>query len=264
MTTVSYQLSNSIATITLSRPETLNSMTDELMMELTECFSRVEGDENVRVVVLTGEGRGFCAGADLGAVDRGDTDGADRDSMAEIFNPTMRAIASCPVPTVARINGPAAGGGLGLAMSCDISIASRSAFFVSTFTPRLGIVPDLGTSWHLPNRAGAARARGIAMLGDRLSADQAADWGLIWKAVDDADLDTAVKEVTDVLKLSSPDAIVRTRNALLAAEHNTLAEQLAVEHHHQSVLIPANMLEGAAAFMAGREPIFSPRRTEEA
>jgi 2-(1,2-epoxy-1,2-dihydrophenyl)acetyl-CoA isomerase len=263
MSSVNYELNDAVATVTLTRPQSLNALTDELMLELTDAFGRVAEDRDVRVVVLTGEGRGFCAGAHLGTIDRGDVGDAMGDAMAEIYNPTMRAIADCPVPTVAKINGVAAGGGFGLALSCDISIAARSAFFVSTFGPRLGIVPDLGTSWHLPNRAGAARARGIAMLGDRITADQAAEWGLIWSAVDDDQLDAEVTAVADRLKRCSPDAMARTRSAIADAENNTLFEQLDVEHRHQSVLIPANMLEGAAAFMGKREPNFSPKRTQE-
>jgi 2-(1,2-epoxy-1,2-dihydrophenyl)acetyl-CoA isomerase len=168
------------------------------------------------------------------------------------------------VPTVARINGVAAGGGFGLAMSCDISIAARSAFFVATFGPRLGIVPDLGTSWHLPLRVGAARARGIAMLGGRITADQAAQWGLIWDAVEDDELDARVDEVAQVLRRSSPNAMTRIRSAIAEAEHNTLSEQLDLEHQHQSVLLPLNMLEGAKAFIEKRDPVFSPGREDRA
>jgi 2-(1,2-epoxy-1,2-dihydrophenyl)acetyl-CoA isomerase len=145
-------------------------------------------------------------------------------------------------------------------MACDISIAARSAFFVATFGPRLGIVPDLGTSWHLPLRAGAARARGIAMLGERISADQAVQWGLIWDVVDDDGLDAAVDEVVQSFKRSSPSAMTRIRSAIAQAEHNTFSEQLDLEHRHQSVLLPANMFEGAKAFVEKRDPVFSPDR----
>lgn len=260
METVLYESGDGVATITLNRPESLNSMTTRLMQELTACFARVDADESVRVVVLTGAGRGFCSGADLSAVDSGEAGGAGKDTMASDFNPAMLAIDRCPVPTVARINGAAAGGGFGLALSCDISIAGRSAFFVSTFGPRLGIVPDLGTSWHLPARVGPARARGIAMLGGRISADQAAEWGLIWQAVDDDLLDAAVGDVVRILKRSSPNATTRIRRSIAQAAHNTLGEQLDLEHEHQSVLIPANMIEGASAFVEKRDPVFGPER----
>jgi len=263
MSIVDCETRDGIATITLNRPESLNAMNAGLMSGLSECFARVEADEDVRVVVLTGAGRGFCSGADLVAMgDGGDatSEVVRGDVMAEVFNPAIQAIANCPVPTICRINGVAAGGGFGLAMACDISIAARSAFFVATFGPRLGIVPDLGTSWHLPRRVGAARARGIAMLGGRISADQAAQWGLIWDAVDDQNLDASVDEVAQVLKRSSPNAMTRIRSAMAQAGSNTLDEQLDLEHRHQVVLIPANMLEGAEAFVEKRDPVFRPTR----
>lgn len=257
---VMYEELDGIATITLNRPATLNSMNDELMIGLTDCFSRVEDDDRVRVVVVTGAGRGFCSGADLSAVSGGAAGGAGPEGMDTIFNPAIRKVAECPVPTVARVNGAAAGGGLGLALACDISIAARSAFFVSTFGPRLGIVPDLGTSWHLPHRVGMARARGIALLGGRFTAEQAVEWGLIWDVADDDDLDAAVADVVEILRRSSPSAATRTRSALAAAEGHTFSEQLDVEYAHQSELIPLNMLEGAEAFVGGRDPVFSPTR----
>jgi 2-(1,2-epoxy-1,2-dihydrophenyl)acetyl-CoA isomerase len=257
---VNYELADGIATITLNRPDSLNSLTDDVMIQLSESFARVDEDESVRVVVLTGAGRGFCSGADLAAVNSGEAGRADGDSMADIFNPAMRALAECRVPTIGRINGVAAGGGFGLAMTCDISIAARSAFFVSTFGPRLGLVPDLGTSWHLPLRVGAARARGIAMLGGRITAEQASEWGLIWDVVDDDALDAAVDEVAQLLKRSSPGATTRTRAVMTQAPHNSFSEHLDLEHQHQIVLIPANMLDGARAFIEKCDPVFSPDR----
>lgn len=267
MTTVRYEVLEGVATITLDRPETLNSMTNELMGDLHAAFRQVEDDESVRVAVLTGAGRGFCSGADLsGVAQPGSGDEAPADptaGMDDFFNPAIRAIENCPVPTIGRINGVAAGGGLGLALTCDISIAARSAFFVATFGPRLGIVPDIGATWHLPTRLGPARARGVAMLGGRITAEQAVEWGLLWDVVDDDKLDDAVGEVAQLFSRSSPDAMTRIRSAIAAAEHNTLSEQLDVERDHQKVLIPANMAEGAAAFLEKREPVFEPRRRSD-
>ena len=187
--TVRYEVEDGVATVTLDRPDSLNSMNDELMIDIAAAFGFIADDPTVRVAVLTGEGRGFCSGADLrnassDSVEDGDVDPGDAaaQGMDDTFHPAIRAIAECPVPTVARVNGVAAGGGFGLAMTCDITIAARSTFFVATFGPRLGIVPDLGTTWSLPTRAGRARALGIAMLGDRIPSDQAEEWGLIWKA----------------------------------------------------------------------------------
>lgn len=256
---VLYEVTDGVATITLNRPARFNAMNDQLMGELGLAFGQVVDDESVRVAILTGAGRGFCAGADLNSVADPD-DQSINSSDDGTFLKAMRAIADCPVPTIGRINGAAAGGGFGLSMACDISIAARSAFFVATFGPRLGIVPDMGTTWHLPARVGAARARGIAMLGGRITAEQAAEWGLIWDVVNDDQLDAAVADIADLFKRTSPDAMTRIRSSIADAERNTLSDQLDLEMAHQAVLIPANMVEGAEAFIAKREPTFSPRR----
>ncbi len=267
--TVRFDVDGEVATITLDRPATLNAMNDQLMLDLRSALERVVDDTAVRVAVLTGEGRGFCSGADLsGFADDTDTgseagDAAGQDlgettasNMDDVFHPPIRLLSELPVPTIAKVNGVAAGGGLGLALGCDVTIAARSARFVCTFGPRLGIVPDLGTTFHLPHRVGAARARAIAMLGDPISADQAAEWGLIWSVVDDDQLDARVAEVAARLARSSPDALTRIRSALAGAERTTLDEQLDVERDHQRWLIPRNMEEGANAFMERREPRF--------
>jgi 2-(1,2-epoxy-1,2-dihydrophenyl)acetyl-CoA isomerase len=266
--TVRCEVEDGVATVTLDRPETLNSMSASLMFDIRSALEHAEADSGVRVLVLTGEGRGFCSGADLsGAKPVNAEPGADPAEAGEAavsgmdawFHPAIRALKHCSLPTIARINGVAAGGGLGLAMCCDVAIAARSAFFVATFGPRLGIVPDLGTTWSLPARAGRARALGIALLGDRFGADQAVEWGLVWKAVDDDQLDAEVARVADVLKRSSPEAVTRTRSAIDGAARRTFDEQLDVERDHQKVLIPMNMAEGAAAFMEKREPDFDGR-----
>ena len=254
---VQYTTDNGVATITLKRPDTLNAMNTELMKSISDRMSRVVEDKEIRVVVITGAGRGFCAGADLA---NAPTDEApDNEGMDDAFNPALRAIYNCPVPTIARVNGPAAGGGMGLALACDITIAAKSAFFVATFGPRLGIVPDLGSTWTLPRGVGRARALAAALLGDRISAEQAEAWGLIWKSVADNDLDIEVDKLTSRLKVSSSEAMVRIRQSIDAAAHNSFSDQLDLEMQHQGVLIPRNMQEGAAAFMEKREPSFKAR-----
>lgn len=271
---VRYDVEAGVATVTLNRPQSLNSMNDELMLELDEALGRVEADPAVRVLVLTGAGRGFCSGADLSAGDEGDADGEDAGddpgavadavaaNMDDVFHPPIRRLAELPVPTIARVNGVAAGGGLGLALGCDVAVAARSARFVCTFGPRLGIVPDLGTTFHLPHRVGKARARGIAMLGEPISADQAVEWGLIWAAVDDDRLDDTVADLATRLARSSPDAMVRIRQSFEQAESNSLSQQLDLERDHQRQLIPRNMDEGAAAFREKREPHFDGTRRD--
>lgn len=261
---VLYEVVDGVATVTLNRPHTLNSMNDDLMNGLNDALQRIEGDEAVRVLVLTGSGRGFCSGADLSSEDIGsasDAGAATASGMDDVFHPPLRRLAALPVPSIARINGVAAGGGLGLALGCDVAVAARSARFVCTFGPRLGIVPDLGTTFHLPHRVGKARARGIAMLGDPISAEQAVDWGLIWSVVDDDELDVAVADLATRLGRSSPDAMARIRQSIEQAESNTLDQQLDLERDHQSVLIPRNMGEGAAAFREKRDPHFDGDRS---
>jgi len=260
--TVRYALEDGVATITLDRPKSLNSMNEALMRDLTAALGFVVDDESVRVVVLTGAGRGFCSGADLSVVaelDEGDAE-AVRRTMDGIFHPALRALVDCPVPTIARINGVAAGGGLGLALGCDIAIAASSASFVSTFGPRLGIVPDFGTTWSLPRRVGRARALGIALLGEKIDAKRAEEWGLIWRAVEDDALDAEVTRICDVLRRTSPAAMTRIRSSIDEASDRSLSEQLDVEMEHQAVLIPRNMKEAARAFLEKREPEFGPAR----
>jgi 2-(1,2-epoxy-1,2-dihydrophenyl)acetyl-CoA isomerase len=265
---VLFSHTDGVATLRLNRPQTLNAMNDPLMSGITGAVQQVVDDESIRVLVVTGEGRGFCAGADLAAMASGpEPDAANKPTTGQpssaadgIFNTAMRALMSCPVPTIARVNGPAAGGGFGLALACDITIAAESAFFVATFGPRLGIVPDLGTTWSVPLRVGRARALGITLLGERISAKQAEEWGLIWHAVPDDGLDEAVKEAVAVLKRSSPGTMTRIRSTIDAAIHNTYSDQLNLEMEHQAELIPRNMMEGAVAFMEKRDPRFSGER----
>lgn len=261
MSEVLYAVVDGIATITLNRPKQMNAMTLALMDGITDAMTRVRDDDSVRVVVITGSGRGFCAGADLAQVAEGSAGDSSAESVGEHpYNRTMRALAASPVPTVARINGPAAGGGFGLALACDITIAAHSAFFVATFGPRLGIVPDMGATWSIPHRVGRARALGITLLGERITAEEAADWGLVWSAVADDALDDEVERIASVLKRSSPGTVTRIRQTVDSAIHNSFSDQLDLEMEHQAVLIPRNMREGARAFMEKREPEFSGQR----
>ncbi len=260
--TVRYALEDGVATITLDRPESLNAMNETLMHDLRAALGYVEEDPRVRVVVLTGAGRGFCSGADLEVVAQLD---AEDDATVErvmdgIFHPALRALVECPVPTVARVQGVAAGGGFGLALGCDIAVAAHSATFVATFGPRLGIVPDFGTTWSLPRRVGRARALGLAMLGEKIDAVQAEQWGLIWKAVADDALDAEVSKIARALARTSPSAMTRIRETIDQAADHSLSAQLDVEMAHQKVLVPRNMKAAARAFLEKREPEFGPER----
>jgi 2-(1,2-epoxy-1,2-dihydrophenyl)acetyl-CoA isomerase len=256
-----------VATITLNRPEAMNAMTNELMRGISHALDTVRNNSDIRVVILTGNGRGFCAGADLVQAAEPTKQASEKNhqdpqpnKQGDHFNAAMRALMDCPVPTIARVNGPAAGGGFGLALACDITVAAHSAFFVATFGPNLGIVPDMGATWSIPQRVGRARALGITLLGDRISAEQALQWGMIWDAVEDEALDTRVNEIAAVLKRSSPSAVTRTRQTIDAAIHNTFSDQLDLEMTHQAVLIPKNMQAGAKAFLAKTTATFDGER----
>ena len=248
-----------VATITLDRPDVLNAMNFALMEQLAAALDAAADDADVRVVVLAGAGRAFCSGADLGNVEGSieEGPGGEPDTvMNDVYHPAIRRLASMPVPTLARVHGVVAGGGLGLALGCDLAIAAHSADFVCTFGPKLGIVPDLGTSWHLPRRVGRARALGMALLGDRISAAQAAEWGLIWAAVPDDELDDTAAAIVARLKQSSGECARRTRALIDDAPGRTLSEQLDVEAAAQQVLIPRNMYRAAEAFLAKKDPEF--------
>jgi 2-(1,2-epoxy-1,2-dihydrophenyl)acetyl-CoA isomerase len=257
---VLYECRDSIATITLNRPSTLNAMTPSLMAGISNAMVKVVADETVRVVIITGAGRGFCAGADLADVAAPRQPADNSGNNADLYNNAMRAIMNAPVPTIARVNGPAAGGGFGLALTCDLTIASHAAFFVATFGPKLGIVPDMGATWSIPLRTGRARALGITLLGDRISATQAEAWGLIWRAVPENEFDKEVQEIAERLKRASPGTVTRIRETIDQAIHHSFSEQLDLEMAHQEILIPRNMQEGAQAFMAKRDPTFSGER----
>ena len=258
--TVLLNQEDGVATITLNRPEFMNAMTNELMRGISQALEVVRSNEDIRVVILTGNGRGFCAGADLVQAAAPKKPATSASKQGDDFNAALRALMDCPVPTIARINGPAAGGGFGLALACDITVAAHSAFFVATFGPNLGIVPDMGATWSIPQRVGRARALGITLLGDRISAEQALQWGMIWDAVDDSALDARVAEIATILKRSSPSAVTRTRQTIDAAIHNTFSDQLDLEMTHQAVLIPKNMQAGAKAFLAKTQADFSGER----
>lgn len=249
-----------VLTITLNRPAALNALNRAMMDALREALAAAAHDSEVRALILTGAGRGFCAGADLAEppASRPASSGQGiSDSMTSHFNPLARDIAHFPKPTVAAVNGTAAGGGVGAALACDIVVAAKSATFIQVFAPQLGLVPDMGCSWHLPRRVGAARAKGLALLGDRLSAEDAAAWGLIWAAVDDAELMTRAGAIAGKLAAGPTKGLVATRHVLDAAMDNDLVAQLDLERRVQFDMgNTADFAEGIAAFLQKRKPVF--------
>jgi 2-(1,2-epoxy-1,2-dihydrophenyl)acetyl-CoA isomerase len=256
-TTIHYAVADAIARLTLNRPDRLNSFNGTMHGELRDALSRSVAD-GARVLVLSGTGRGFCAGQDLGERQIA-PDGARADlgeSIERDYKPLVLALRSLPMPVIAAVNGVAAGAGASVALACDIVIAARSASFLQAFS-RLGLVPDSGATWLLPRLVGPARALGLAILGERLDAATAAEWGLIWRCVDDAEFPDAVDRLAVQLASAPTLALVRTREALEGAWGRTLAEQLDVERDFQRELgHTADYAEGVAAFAAKRTPRF--------
>jgi 2-(1,2-epoxy-1,2-dihydrophenyl)acetyl-CoA isomerase len=258
--TILYDVAGPIARLTLNRPERLNSFNAAMHAEVRDALGRVAA-EGVRVLVLTGAGRGFCAGQDLG--ERQVAAAGARPDLGESiernYKPLVLALAGLPVPTLAAVNGVAAGAGASLALACDLVVASKSASFIQAFS-RLGLVPDSGATWFLPRLVGSARARGLAMLGERLPAEQAAAWGLIWRCVEDAEFQGFVERLAGELAAAPTRGLVRTRAAMQAAATRTLAEQLDVERDFQRELGQTeDYAEGVAAFAAKRAPRFTGR-----
>jgi len=259
-TTIQYAVQSHVARLTLNRPERLNAFNAAMHAEVCDALARVAAD-GARVLVLTGAGRGFCAGQDLGerqpAADGRRADLGD--SIERHYKPLVLALRGLPVPTIAAVNGVAAGAGASLALACDLAVAARSAAFIQAFS-RIGLVPDSGATWFLPRLAGPARAAGLAMLGERLDAATAADWGLIWRCVDDAEFPAAVDRLAADLASGPTRALLRTREAMDAAWSRPLASQLDLERDFQRELgYTDDYAEGVAAFAARRAPRFTGR-----
>lgn len=263
-----------IARIVFDRPERLNPLSLDFQTGLRDALAAVRDDRGVRAVVMTGAGRAFCVGADLSALGGGEeggeagTDGPVGPSLGEraaaqmttLSNPLILALRALPVPVVAAVNGPCAGAGVGIALAADIVIAARSAYFYLPFMPRLGIVPDLGTTWFLERLLGRARATGLTLLGDRLPAARALDWGLVWDVVDDEALPGAALAAARRLAELPAHGVLETRRAFDAAQVNDLATQLDYEAGRQRELLDRpSFREGVAAFLGKREPRFEPR-----
>ena len=248
-----------VMTITLNRPDRLNSFNDLMHQQLAECLTQAERDDSVRCLLITGAGRGFCAGQDLN--DRNvDPSGPAPDlglSVERFYNPLVRRLAALPKPVIAAVNGVAAGAGATLALGCDMVLAARSASFVMAFS-RLGLVPDCGGSWFLPRVAGRARAMGLALLGEKLSAEQAAQWGMIWQLVEDDELVDTSLQLARHLAAQPTFGLGLIKQALLAAETNGLDAQLDLERDYQRMAgRSADYREGVSAFLAKRPPRFT-------
>jgi 2-(1,2-epoxy-1,2-dihydrophenyl)acetyl-CoA isomerase len=256
-----YSTEGGIARLTLSRPDKLNSFTGEMHAELRDALDSIQADGSVRVLVLSGAGRAFCAGQDLADPEMSALpDGrlADIGNVVENnYKPLILRLQNLRVPTIAAVNGIAAGAGASVALACDLVVATKSASFLQAFS-KVGLIPDTGGTWFLPQRVGMARAIGLAMLADKLPAEKAADWGLIWAAYEDAEFSAKVDAMAAQLAALPTKALVRTRQAMHAAAGHTLEQQLSFEGGFMRELgWSPDYAEGVAAFMEKRAPKFT-------
>ncbi|MBP2295696.1 2-(1,2-epoxy-1,2-dihydrophenyl)acetyl-CoA isomerase PaaG [Azospirillum rugosum] len=258
-----FEVADGVATLTLNRPDKLNSFTNEMHAEVRDALARVKGDPAVRCLLLTGAGRGFCAGQDLS--DRAMAPGAMGSSqgppdigaaLETNYNPLVRTLRGLEMPVVAAVNGVAAGAGANIALGCDLVLAAKSASFIQAFC-RLGLIPDAGGTWLLPHRVGTQRAMALAMLGEKLSAEEAERIGLIHKAVDDAELMPTATALARQLATQPTRGLALTKRAIYAAATNTMDEQLDLERDLQREAgRTADYREGVTAFLEKRAPTF--------
>jgi 2-(1,2-epoxy-1,2-dihydrophenyl)acetyl-CoA isomerase len=254
-----------VAVLRIANAARMNPLTFTLQQELRAHCAALREDSGVRALLITGEGKAFCVGADLSAMSQRPADGRSlgqwtADSMHALTNPLLLEIRALPFPVVVALNGAAAGAGVGLALAGDITVAARSAYYLMPFLPRLGIAPDMGSSWFLARRIGLARATGLALLGDRLGGQQAADWGLVWACVEDEALFEHCLGLARRLAAGPAHAAAEARALFDAAVAQPLPAQLALEAERQRELIdgPA-FAEGVRAFAERRDPVFTPR-----
>ena len=258
--TITFSLDAGIARLTLNRPDKLNSFTGEMHAELRVALDHIQVNKAIRVLVLSGAGRAFSAGQDLADPAMAAVDGKmpDIGNVVEAsYKPLILRLQNLRVPTIAAVNGIAAGAGASVALACDLVVAAKSASFLQAFS-KIGLIPDTGGTWFLPQRVGMARAMGLALLADKLPAEKAADWGLIWQCVEDAEFAAAVDKLAQQLSTAPTKALVRTRQAMHAAPGHTLEQQLSMEGGFMRELgWSPDYAEGVAAFMDKRAPNFT-------
>ncbi|MGB0468588.1 MAG: 2-(1,2-epoxy-1,2-dihydrophenyl)acetyl-CoA isomerase PaaG [Pontibacterium sp.] len=255
---IEFDLSEGVAVLTLNRPQSLNSFNTAMHAEVRDALKTVKKSKDVRCLLITGNGRGFCAGQDLS--DRNVAPGAEVPNLGESieknYNPMIRTLQSLEMPVICAVNGVAAGAGANIAFACDIVLAAKSASFIQAFC-KIGLVPDSGGTWSLPNLVGRARAMGLAMLGDKVKAEQAEQWGMIWKAVDDEALKDEALAMAKHLATQPTKGLALIKRAINASATNSFDEQLDLERDLQTLAgRTEDYREGVAAFMEKRQPNF--------
>lgn len=253
---IEYEVVDGVALLKLNRPDSLNSFTSDMHAEVREVLNLAAQDKTVRAVLLTGNGRGFCAGQDLNdrAVAPGKSMPDLGDSVEKNYNPLIRLLTTMEKPVICAVNGVAAGAGANIALACDIVIAGRSASFIESFC-KLGLIPDSGGTWHLPRLVGMARAKGLAMLGPKVSAEQALAWGMIWQVVDDELLLDTALDLALEMATQPTRGFAFTKQALAKSAVNTLDQQLEVEKELMRAAGKTHdYQEGVKAFLEKRVP----------
>lgn len=257
---IKFEVEAGIARLTLNRPDKLNSFTGAMHAELRTALDHVQNDKAIRVLVLSGAGRAFCAGQDLADPDMQMIDGKMPDIgnvVEKNYKQLVLRLQNLRVPTIAAVNGIAAGAGASVALACDLVIATQSASFLQAFS-KIGLIPDTGGTWFLPQRVGMARAMGLALLAEKLPAEKAAAWGLIWECVADGEFAARIDTLAKQLSTAPTKALVRTRQAMHAAPGHTLEQQLSFEGGMMRELgWSPDYAEGVKAFMEKRAPNFT-------